>query len=68
MHRLAVDMAPARPAKTSIKVFGIAEAACGTIGSVLVNDVTHCDHTSGDIAGCVDRLSTSSKLAVSLSK
>jgi len=65
MHRLAVHMAPVRPAKTSVKVFGIAEAACGTIGSILV---IHCDHTSGDIAGCVDRLSTCSKLAVSLSK
>ena len=68
MHRLAVHMAPVRPAKTSVKVFGIAEAACGTIGSIPVNDVIHCRDASGDVAGCVDRLSTSSKLAVSLSK
>jgi len=68
VRRLAVDAAPLRPAKTSVKVFDIAETACGAIGSILVNDVIHCRNTGGDIAGCVDRLSTSSKLAVSLLK
>ena len=57
-----------RPAKTTVKVFDIAETACGAIGSILVNDVLHCRDKSGDVAGCVDRLSTSSKLAVSLLK
>ena len=68
MRRLAVDLAPLRAAKTTVKVFDISETACGTIGSILVNDVIHCRDASGDIAGCVDRLSTSSKLAVSLLK
>ena len=68
MRRLAVDMAPLRQAKTSVKVFEISETACSAIGSILVNDVIHCRDKSGDVAGCVDRLSTSSKLAVSLSK
>jgi hypothetical protein len=58
VRRLAVDAAPLRPAKTSVKVFDIAETACGAIGSILVNDVIHCRNTGGDIAGCVDRLST----------
>jgi hypothetical protein len=68
MHRLAVDVAPVRPAKTMVKVFDIPGTTCGGIGSILVNDVIHCRDASGDIAGCVDRLSTSSKLAVSLLK
>ncbi len=68
MHRLAVDAAPVRPAKTSVKVFDIAETACGAIGSILVNDVIRCRDKSGDVAGCVDRLTTASKLAVSLLK
>jgi hypothetical protein len=68
MRRLAVDAAPLRPAKTSVKVFDIAETACDAIGSILVNDVIRCRDASGDVAGCVDRLSTSSKLAVSLLK
>jgi hypothetical protein len=68
MRRLAVDVAPLRPAKTNVKVFDISETPCSAIGSILVNDVIHCHDKSGDIAGCVDRLSTSSKLAVSLLK
>ena len=68
MRRLAIDVAPVRPAKTSVKVFDIPETTCSAIGSILVNDVIHCRDASGDVAGCVDRLSTSSKLAVSLMK
>ena len=68
MRRLAIDVAPVRPAKTSVKVFDIPETTCNAIGSILVNDVIHCRDASGDVAGCVDRLSTSSKLAVSLLK
>ncbi|HEY1432825.1 MAG TPA: Tat pathway signal sequence domain protein [Stellaceae bacterium] len=68
MRRLAVDLAPVRVAKTTVKIFDISETACGTIGSILVNDVIHCRDASGDVAGCIDRVSTSSKLAVSLLK
>ena len=68
MRRLAIDVAPVRPAKTSVKVFDISETTCNAIGSILVNDVIHCRDASGDVAGCVDRLSTSSKLTVSLLK
>jgi hypothetical protein len=68
MRRLAVNASPLRPAKTSVKVFDIAETACRAIGSILVNDVIHCRDKTGDVTGCVDRLTTSSKLAVSLLK
>lgn len=67
-RRLAVDVAPVRPAKTTVKVFDIPETTCGAIGSILVNDVIHCRDASGDLAECVDRLATSSKLQVSLLK
>jgi hypothetical protein len=68
VRRLAIELAPIRPAKTSVKVFDIPQTACGAIGSILVNDVTHCRDASGDVADCVDRISTSSKLSVTLSK
>jgi hypothetical protein len=68
VRRLAIELAPIRPAKTSVKVFDIAQTTCGAIGSILVNDVTHCRDASGDVADCVDRISTSSKLPVTLSK
>jgi hypothetical protein len=68
MRRLAVDLAPVRATKTTVKIFDISETACGAIGSILVNDVIHCRDASGDVAGCIDRVSTSSKLTVSLLK
>ena len=68
MRRLALDLAPLRAVKTSVKVFDITDTACGAIGSILVNDVVDCRDASGTVANCVDRISTSSKLAVSLSK
>jgi hypothetical protein len=68
VRRLAIELAPIRPAKTHVKVFDIPQTACGAIGSILVNDVTHCRDASGDVADCVDRIRTSSKLSVTLSK
>lgn len=68
IRRLAVDLAPLRAAKTSVKVFDIVDTGCGGIGSMLINDVIDCRDASGSVADCVQRVSTSSKLAVSLSK
>ena len=68
VRRLAIELAPIRPAKTTVKVFDIQQTACGAIGSILVNDVMHCRDASGDVVDCVDRISTSSKLPVTLSK
>jgi hypothetical protein len=67
-RRLALDLAPLRAEKTSVKVFDIADNGCATIGSVLLNDVLDCRDAGGVIPDCVQRVSTSSKLAVSLSK
>jgi len=67
-RRLAVEVAPLHPAKTMVKVFDIPETSCSGIGSILINDVLHCRDANGDVAGCVDRISTSSKLPVKLSK
>ena len=67
-RRLAIELAPIRAAKTIVKVFDIPQTACSAIGSILVNNVMHCRDSSCDIADCVDRVSTSSKLPVTLSK
>jgi hypothetical protein len=67
-RRLAVELAPLRPAKTTVKVFDIVQTPCSGIGSVLVNDVIRCRDAKGDVANCIDRVRTSSKLAVKLSR
>ena len=68
VRRLAVDLAPLRSGKTNVKVFDIVDTDCAAIGSMLVNDVLDCRDANGNIPDCVQRVSTSSKLAVSLSK
>jgi len=67
-QRLAVEAAPLRPAKTEVKIFDIPQTACGKIGSILVNDVLACRDAEGEIAGCVEWVTTSSKLEISLMK
>jgi hypothetical protein len=57
-----------RAAKTSVKVFDIVDMDCGAIGSLLINDVLDCRDASGAVADCVQQVTTSSKLAVPLSK
>jgi hypothetical protein len=68
MRRLALDLAPLHTAKTSVKVFDITDTPCAGIGSILVNDVVDCRDAKGAVPDCIDRVSASSKLAVSLSK
>lgn len=58
---LAIDAAPLRAGKTSVKLFDISGVACEKIGSILLNDVTACSNGAGDVAGCVDRVAPSSR-------
>jgi hypothetical protein len=67
-RRLAVELAPLRSLKTMVKVFDIPQTQCSDIGNILVNDVLHCRNANGDVAGCVDRIATSSKLPIKFSK
>ncbi|MGO4129072.1 Tat pathway signal sequence domain protein [Inquilinus sp. YAF38] len=64
--RLAVDAAPLRARKTSVKAFEVSGLACDAIGSVLVNDVLDCRTEAGSVADCIDRIETRSRLPVAL--
>ena len=64
--RLAVDAAPLRARKTSVKAFEVSGLACDAIGSVLVNDVLDCKTEAGPVADCIDRVQTRSRLPVAL--
>lgn len=50
--RLAVDGAPLRAAKTSLKVFDVEGLACEGVGRVLLNDVLACDAETGPVGDC----------------
>jgi hypothetical protein len=67
-RRIAVDVAPLRARRTSVKLFDVDGLACGAIGAVLVNDVLDCRSSAGETADCVEALTVSTRAAVSISK
>lgn len=69
VRRLAVEAAPLRADKTSVKLFDVSGLACTGIGNVLLNDVLECRGATGDEADCIARIVPSSRAAnVALSK
>lgn len=66
--RFALDLAPLKAQKKSVKLFEIDQMACDKIGSFLINDVLECKTDSGNATGCLQGLKTSSLSNVQLSK
>ena len=54
--RLALDLAPVRAKKRSVKLFDLDGIACDKIASVLVNDVLDCKAEGGQAAECLSAL------------
>ncbi len=64
--RLAVEMAPLRAGKTSVKVFGIEGTPCAGISRILVNDVLSCATGQAARTGCLDLIETASRSSADL--
>ncbi|GAB3678199.1 Tat pathway signal sequence domain protein [Salinisphaera aquimarina] len=60
-RRLAVQIAPMAPQKTSLKVFDIKNLACGDIGQLLLNDVLECRDSDGARDDCLSLISVSQR-------
>lgn len=67
-RRFAVDLAPLRPSKRSVKLFDIEGTSCDSVGSFLINDVVECEAESGQIDDCLGAISPSSLSQVKLTK
>lgn len=67
-RRFALDLAPLRPAKRTVKLFDLNDTQCDKIGSFLVNDVLECHAESGPVDNCLARLKVSTLGKVELSK
>jgi hypothetical protein len=67
-RRFAVDLAPPRPSKRSVKLFDIDGTSCDSVGSFLLNDVLEGEAESGEIGDCLAALSRSSLSQVKLTK
>ncbi|MEM6489594.1 MAG: Tat pathway signal sequence domain protein [Pseudomonadota bacterium] len=65
-RRLAVDVAPLRAGRQSVKVFAIPQLACEGIGRILVNGVLGCTSEGAPVDGCVERIETTSRAPVEL--
>jgi hypothetical protein len=67
-RRFALDLAPLRPSKRSVKLFDLDGTSCDGIGSFLVNDVLECRAEAGPVNDCLARLKVSSLTKVGISK
>jgi hypothetical protein len=66
--RIAVDLAPVKPQKRTIKLFDLDGYPCDRIASVLLNDVTECRSDTGPVENCAAALALSSLSNVKLTK
>ena len=62
-RRLAVEAAPLRAGKTSLKVFVIPDQPCDGISRVLLNDILACHGAAGPQGDCLDLVETASRTA-----
>lgn len=67
-RRYAIDLAPLRAKKRTVKQFDLDAVKCEAIGSFLVNDLLECKSGGAEDAGCLDRLALSSRSNVQLAK
>ena len=64
-ERLAIELAPLAPSKTSVKLFDMA-SSCDTLSSLLINDVLACTSGGQEVEGCAGSLSLSSRASAEL--
>lgn len=67
-RRFALDLAPVKSGKTSVKLFDLDGVKCDDVGSLLINDIMDCKAGAGEEAGCLERLTVASRTRAQLSK
>lgn len=67
-QRFAVELAPLKAKKRTVKLFDVADTACDKVGSFLINDVMECKTRSGDVTDCLQEISVSSRTNNQLTK
>jgi hypothetical protein len=67
-RRFAVQLAPVKANKRSVKLFDLAGLTCDLVGSFLINDALECKTAEGAVADCLTRMQVSSRSNVQLMK
>lgn len=66
--RFAVDLAPLKANKRSVKLFDIEGTPCDQVGNFLINDVMECKTDAGPVADCMKDITVSTLTNVQLTK
>jgi len=67
-QRFAVELAPLKGKKRTVKLFDVAGTSCDEVGSFLINEVMECKTSTGEKTDCLQDLSVSSRTNNELSK
>ncbi len=67
-RRFALDLAPLKPQKKTVKLFELDGVGCDKIGSFLINEVMECKSDAGAQSDCLQRMTTSTLTNVQISK
>jgi hypothetical protein len=67
-RRFALDLAPVRPEKSTVKLFDLDGTDCENIGKFLVNDIMECRTSSGPATDCLARLKVKTLTKVEITK
>lgn len=67
-RRFAIDLAPVKGSKRTVKLFDLAGAVCTEVGSFLVNEVLECKAGGAQVPDCLARLAPTSRAEAKLSK
>lgn len=67
-RRLAIDVGPLRPKKTTVKLFDVSGLACARVGSILVNDVPACRSGQDARNDCIDLVEVATRGTVTMMK
>ena len=67
-QRFAVELAPLKAKKRTVKLFDVAGTSCDEVGSFLINEVMECKTSTGEAADCLQDISVSSRTGNQLTK
>jgi len=67
-RRFAMDLAPLKAKKRSVKLFDLDSIACDKIGNLLINDIVECTSDAGPVENCLTGITVKSLTSVQLTK
>lgn len=67
-RRFAMDLAPLKAKKRTVKLFDLDTTPCDKIGSFLINDIVECTAESGPVENCLAGVTVKSLTSAELQK